>query len=216
MTAAVSDNTKLREMEEEHPDVSVGISPNLYDRSFDELITEYAPIAQEEATHINWYAVSPIKSTALIRYLSRNLSDSSEKISFNAITQTALLHGFAIFKHRYTEIIELVETLDDDAIESGNDRYFDFEHRIIRPATCKRIQTRTDRISSEAIGQLSATLSCSKAHLTGICILLSLVTSMTIPAKSRQMIQKQIDDFDTHMALKKNYILSLINTVKSN
>lgn len=202
-----SDNDKLRDLEDIEDDISVGVSSSLHDRSFDELIGEYEPLSSDEAAHIYWYALDATHSTMLIRYLSRGLD-----ASFNAITQTALAHGFAIAKHRYAESISLLESLDDAAIVEGNRNYFKYsDYRISKPYGAKRMQAKADMLSSEAMGQLSATLRCDKAHLCGVCVLLSLVTSITVPESSKKLAREHISDFDKLIKIKSANALAILS-----
>lgn len=202
-----SDNEKIRDLDDTDTDVSIGVSPNLYDRSFDELITEYVPLSADESAHIWWYVAEALPFTALLRYIKRGV-----EASFGAITQTALAHGFVIFQHRYKEIIDLVENLDDTAVANGNERFLSFSDTYItRPrGEFKRLQTRTDNNTSEHMGEIAATLRISKSYLAMICIMLSLQTSALIPPKSREIVERHIADFDTRMQLKRSYTLSLL------
>lgn len=212
-----SDNSRARDLfgheepatpkDVEDDEESTVVNANLYDRSFDELITEYATIPSDEQANVWWYAIEPSTTTPLIRYMAREL-----EMSFNAISQTALMHGLSIFRNRYAETINLVESLDDSAVVSGNRKYLNLVdgYCIGKPKDTKRIQTRSDKKTSEALGELSAVLRCSKAYIAGTCIMLSLNTSGAIPAPLRKVFLRSIDTFDIQMKIKQQCALGTV------
>jgi hypothetical protein len=195
-----NDNDRLNDLIDGDSDVSHGVSSNMYDRTFDELITEVSNIPDEERTLINWYAMEPHYTTTLIRYLSRNL-----EVSFNGIAQVALSHGFSIFKHQYSQTMSLIDGLDDAAVEMVNEKYLRHSnYRIMTPKDNKKMIVRTDHETSETMGQVAAAIGCSRTYLAGICIFMSLNTSMTVPDKYKDIFGKHLSDFDGFIKIKES------------
>jgi hypothetical protein len=190
----LSDTERLNDIfdsEDESP--SVGISSELYARLFDEVVTETVMIPEEDLTMVNWYAFEPRHVSMVIRYVSRGTD-----ISFNTIVQAALFHGFAIFQHKYGDIISTVETLEDAAIEGYNEDYIKYAtYGIKLPSSDKkRMLARTDRTTSEELGRIGALLGCSRTHLASICIFMSLCTSDLISKKHKLVMERFLIEFD--------------------
>jgi len=61
---------------------------------------------------------------------------------------------------------------------------------------------RTDHETSETMGQIAATIGCSRTYLAGICILMSLNTSMIVPERYKEIFKKHIDSFDGFVKIK--------------
>lgn len=200
-----SDTQKITELNDETDIEVTGVSDRLHEQSFDELLSVAQTIPEDERTVINWYAPDPKFTSATIRYLAKNL-----EVSFNLITQTALIHGFSIFQHKYSETLDLISGLDDAAVLGGNNKYFRHSgYRPIISEDAKRIPVRTDHPTSEALGDVAARLNTSRSHVAGVCILLSLSTSLALPDTATEKFAEHIAFFEVGLEMKQNINLKL-------
>jgi hypothetical protein len=193
-----SDNERLQDLLDDDS-TSVGISSELYDRLFDEVLTEPILIPEEERVMVNWYAFEPRHVSMIIRYIARGTD-----ISFNTIVQTALFHGFAIMKHKYGDSVSTIEALEDAAIEGYNENYIKYAtYGIQLPSSDKkRMIARTDRETAEALGQIGALLGCSRTHLASICIFMALVTSDLVSKNHKDILERFLKEFDTSLQIR--------------
>ena len=184
-----------------------GISSELYDWTFDQVISLGAPaIPDDERTLINWYCPDPLRTIKELRYVATQYD-----ISFSAATQAALPHGYSKATHDFTSIIDVVSHLDGAAVVNGSTEYF--EHLVYKPVIgreLRRMAVFTDRTTAEAMGNTAGILGTSRSHLAGACILMSICTADLLPEATKISFSKHISRFSKGISMYQNMATNLI------
>jgi hypothetical protein len=170
-----------------------GVSDNLYDWTFDQVVVLGVPsIAAEERSPVNWYCPNPLKVTKAMRVIGRQYD-----LSFSLVVQNAFAHGFSIALHKHAQTIDMINALDDAATMNDSEEYF--EHLTYKPILgrdVRRMVTVTDSATAELAGNNAAILGTSRSHFAGYCILLSLITGDLVPQTSKKEFEKHINYFE--------------------
>ena len=188
-------------------DEAESVSSNMYDWTFEQAITVAEPISADECVLINWTMPKPAYTSAIFRNIAKQCD-----CSFSLVAQTALIHGFSIFSHKYSGAISMITALDDAAITGDVDDYFEhLAYNINLGTDTKRLPVRTDPTTAEAMGNTAAILRTSRTTLAGACILLSIITSEdAIAPTTRKVIAAPLKRFDIGMKMYQSIATQLI------
>lgn len=188
-------------------DEAESVSSNMYDWTFEQAITVAEPLGADECVLINWTMPKPAYTSAIIRNIAKQCD-----CSFSLVAQTALIHGFSIFTHKYSSAVGMISALDDVAIVGDIDDYFEhLAYNINLGKDIKRLPVRTDPTTAEVMGNTAAILRTSRTTLAGTCVLLSIITSEdAIPASARKTIAAPLKRFDIGMKMYQSIATQLI------
>lgn len=163
---------------------ALGVAPDMHDWTFEQAVTVYTSPDKDSRTMINCYLPDGRQTAAAIRLLSKDVERN-----FSIVMQSALVHGFAIFNHKYSKLLITIEALDDTATNSGNEKYFKNLHyrSCIPEATSERTIIATHTEIASAMALIAKILGTSRSHLASACIMYSLLQSDLIakPIKTK-------------------------------
>jgi len=188
-------------------DEADSVSAHMYDWTFEQAITVAEPLSADEYVLINWTMPKPAYTSAIIRNIAKQCD-----CNFSLVAQTALIHGFSIFSHKYSTAINMISALDDAAIVGDIDDYFEhLAYHIDLGKDSKRLPVRTDPTTAEAMGNTAAILRTSRTTLAGACILMSVISSEdAIPASAKKVIAAPLKRFDIGMKMYQSIATQLI------
>lgn len=186
-----------------------GVSDNLYDWTFEQVIVLAAPIPDEEAKMINWYAPYHQHTNAAIRLLA-----TSYDVSYGVVVQAAISHGFSKFTHEFDDVIKMIGALDGAALNNGNKKYFIL--RSCHPSidlngtiTTRRMPATTDRQTANALGNIAGVLGTGRSHLAANCIFKSLITSDALEKPVHDTFSEYVDGFESGIRLCRDAAIGL-------
>jgi hypothetical protein len=174
-----------------------GVSDNLYEWTFEQVIMIAAPIPEGDSKLINWNAPYHQHTNATIRFLA-----TQYEVSYGVIVQSAITHGFSMFMHEFDGVVQTLNTLDGAAINRGNKRYFIL--RSCHPSidlngtiSTRRMMATTDKQTANALGNVAGILGTGRSHLAANCIFKSLMTSDGLEKPVIDTFAEYVDGFES-------------------
>lgn len=218
-----SDTSKLRDLigneptEEQHQntllheeddDTSMPVSSNVHEMSFEEALAVAPATGDSDNGLMNWYIPNSRRMPAILR----KLADDNE-VSFTHITNIALVHGFAIFKHQHSDLLAMVKSFDDVALTDSSMIYFENlnNQKTILGNNMKRLPMSVPKDLMHEMGQVSAMVGTSRSHLAGASVILSLLTSSGIDTQSKTYLQSVLKTFNIGLTLFESTATTLIS-----
>lgn len=181
---------------------TVAVAPHAHEWTFEQYLSLYQSPPADRKQLINWYAVNGRHTTAAIRVLAEDMSGADSHYSFAIVTQAALVHGFAIFTHEYTQLIETVKVLDRAALDrngEANDDYFQllaFKPVVVDNQKSKSLlPVATDSETAGKIGLIASVLGTSRVQLSTACIMYSLMTSDLFSSTAKKAFDEKLKRF---------------------
>jgi hypothetical protein len=148
---------------------------------------------------INGYLPEGRQSAAAIRLLSKDVEKN-----FSIVMQAALVHGFAIFNHKYSTLLTTIEALDSTAVQTSNKSYFKnlkYVSRVEGAEMSDRVPIATHTEIASALGLISKILGTSRSQLATVCIMYSFCQSDLLAIPAKKEFETSIKSFEIGLEL---------------